>query len=211
MVLTDAHAHFERKAVKSDVSSETELRVQDDCYRACTAILRCAGRMPPKSVEGMSSHITNKLIAFERSSERESVRENVSPHIALLCLWGLTEDVAKSLSSSIEAALSDGKELAENSFERVVISSNKRKSTRSTLATQDLSVPLLPPQIALAVLCDILSGPDPSSIAARSIIIQSASACGLLEQALERATVFAEKIMLADPVSLTIVFGCEIQ
>jgi hypothetical protein len=105
--LTDVHSHFERKAADIVVLDKKGTKFRVDCYRTCAAILRCAGRLPPKAAEGLESHISEKLADLNAHIDDNTVRENIIPHIALLCLWGMAEDVAASLADSIKSAFGD--------------------------------------------------------------------------------------------------------
>jgi hypothetical protein len=197
-VLANVNSHFEEKAYGCDQNTRKGLMVMNDCHRVCAAMLRCAGRLPPESVKGLAHQITSKLGGIE--NDGDAVRENITPHVALLCLWGMTEDVASSLASSI--AKSFGPE--ELTFEDE-IKGKKRRSGRlsrgGTVNTDTpLLVPRLPSHVAMEVLECILRGSDPSSAAARDAILSSASACGALEEALELGTISAERLLLSDPI-----------
>jgi hypothetical protein len=198
-VLTDVHAHFEQKAAESEQLGRHGPKIRDDCYRTNAAILRCAGRLPPKAVEGLASHISLKLADLKAGIDDDTVHENISPHIALLCLWGMTEDVAMSLSASIQSAFGDDDELVSpNVGGNGRPSSNKRRSGRNR--KEDLAVPPLPARVALEVLGDLLRGPDPSSVAAREAILSSSVACNAFEVALEMGTTRAERLLQSNPV-----------
>ena len=198
-VLTDVYSHFERKAADIDVLDKKGTKIRDDCYRTCAAILRCAGRLPPKAVEGLASHISEKLADLNTNIDDDTVHENITPHIALLCLWGMSEDVATSLSDSIKSAFGDDDDDASLNLDDSTNDSSKRRSRRNQKV--DLVVPPLPARVALEVLGDLLRGSDPSSIAAREAILSSAAACTSFESALEMGTTRAEGILQANSVS----------
>lgn len=197
-VLTDVHAHFEQKASESEELGKRGWKIRDDCYRTNAAILRCAGRLPPKAVEGLASHISSKLADLKANIDDDAVHENITPHIALLCLWGMTEDVASSLSASIQSAFGDDDELISPDVGDGKRNSNKRRSGRNR--KEDLAVPPLPARVALEVLGDLLRGPDPSSVAAREAVLSSSAACHAFEMALEVGTVRAERLLQSNPV-----------
>jgi hypothetical protein len=198
-VLTDVHSHFERKAADIVVLDKKGTKIRDDCYRTCAAILRCAGRLPPKAVEGLASHISEKLADLNAHIDDNTVHENITPHIALLCLWGMAEDVAAALSDSIKSAFGDDNDDTFLNLDDSTICSSKRQSRRNTKV--DLAVPPLPARVALEVLGDLLRGSDPSSIAAREAILSSTAACTSFESALEMGTTCAEGLLQANPVS----------
>lgn len=198
--LTNALTHFERKALQCELSgADDAASTREDCYRTCSAILRLAGRLPAKAVEGLVPHISSILASLsECDGDSDTPRQNVSAHIALLCLWDMTEEVAPSLARSIEAAFSGGHEL---NFASPAPNSRKRRSGRQPKKDEKVAVPQLPPRVALDVLGDILRGSDPSSVAARESILASPSATLAIEKALERGTKYAERL-LVDSVSL---------
>ena len=201
-VLTDALTHFEEKAAGCVVvddddenSNAKNEQIRDDCYRACASILRLAGRLPSKAVKGLVPHISSVLASL---SDDEGPRPNVSAHIALLCLWGKTDEVAPSLASSIEANFEGFHEVLFASPDPVT---KKRKSGRRKKSDGTLpAVPQLPPAVALDVLGDIFRGLDPSSVAAREAILFSPTACSAIERALERGIKNAERLLAGDSV-----------
>ena len=188
--LTNALTHFEQRASEKSHNEQT----RDECYRTCAAILRLAGRLSSKAVQGLVPHISSVLSSLARTSAVQP-RQNVSAHIALLCLWGKTDEVAPSLASSIEADFESYHELLFASPEE---KSKKRKSGRSPKV--GLAVPPLPPAVALDLLADIFRGSDPSSVAARDSILLSASSSNAIERALERGTRHAERLLAGDSV-----------
>lgn len=199
-VLANVHAHFEEMASGCDQTNSKELRIIEDCHRVCSAILRCAGRLEPESVKGLAHQITSKLGAIE--DEDGFAHENITPHVALLCLWGMTEDVAHSLASSIVKSFSH----VDFGFDKETIG-KKRKSGRSGKVSEDsvkhnapFRVPQLPSHVAIEVLESILRGSDPSSAAARNAILLSSAACSAIEKALEKGTIYVEHLLLSDPV-----------
>ena len=195
-VLGNVNSHFDKKAAAFNVSNRSDSIALNNCHRTCASILRCAGRLSPKSVEGLASQITLKLAAI--GEDKSKGNENIAPHIALLCMWGLTEDVSKSLASSIVKAFDDDDELATPTFEEFSNVSNKRKAGPGGRFPERV-VPPLPPRVAMSVLEEILRGSDPSSIAARCAILASDAACNAFERALERGTTSAQRLLKFEP------------
>ena len=193
-ILTTALNHFERKAAEVSEDEKFSSTVRDDCYRTCAAILRSAGRLPAKAVEGLVSHISSMLSKLNIDGEAADMKQNVSAHIALLCLWDMTDEVAPSLANSIEAAFEGDHELLFGSPEPM---SRKRKPGASK-KKNILAVPPLPPRLALGVLEDILRGLDPSSVAARESILESQIARNAIEKSLERGIRYAERLLAKD-------------
>jgi condensin-2 complex subunit G2 len=194
--LTNALTHFERKAAMAE-SEGTDARtiVQEECYRTCAAILRTAGRIPAKAVEGLVPYIASVLESLTDTDDSRT-SQNVTAHIALLCLWDMSEKVASSLAASIESAFPS---VQGSIFGSPLSDPRKRRSAR-TMKESDLRVPELPARMALKVLGDILRGSDPSSVAAREFILCSNTASRLIEQALEKGTKCAERVLAGDPV-----------
>jgi len=129
--LTDVHSHFERNAADIVVLDRKGTKIRDDCYHTCAAILRCAGRLPPKAVEGLASHLSEKLADLNAHFHDNTVLENTTPHIALLCLWEMTEDVAASFSDSIKSVFGDDNDDTFLNLDDSTIGSSKRRSRRN--------------------------------------------------------------------------------
>lgn len=180
-ILTDALTHFERKARNEEV--------RDDCHRTCAAILRLAGCLPASAVPEMMDRISVVLEKCKKSPP--------TAHLALFCVWGRADAVASSLAAAIESEFEGNHELL---FASPEANSKKRKSGRSG-RRQTMGVPHLPSELALQVVGDILRGADPSNKAARWAILESDVACLALEQALQRGTKHAERLLERDSVS----------
>lgn len=193
-VLSNVNAHFEEQAEAMD--SEEAVH---DCHRVCSAILRCAGRLSPEHVDGLATQVTKKL-----ESVSDDAPTDLTPHIALLCLWGMTMDVAKSLSSSLMAAFGEDA-YTSPSFDDVVPGTRKRRS----VSRRKGAVPSLPAAAAMRILEDILRGADPSSVAARDALLSSTVACIEIEGSLESGTACAERLLLSGEVC-TSICSCEL-
>mmetsp|Transcript_26643 Transcript_26643/g.39518 ORF Transcript_26643/g.39518 Transcript_26643/m.39518 type:complete len:885 (-) Transcript_26643:242-2896(-) len=195
-VLTDVHTHFDEKAnecVNDDESEESSsLKIQADCHRVCASLLRCAGRMPINAVVGLSNHLTTKLKHVK--DDREDT--NLAPHIALLCLWGKTDEVAVSLAKSISKVFGKS-DIFSDENELAIMDESERHTRKRRQGGEAAvpSIPCLPASIALRVIGNILSGPDPSCIAARESILHSGVACNALFKSLEGAHRAAEKLL----------------
>ena len=74
------------------------------------------------------AHISSKLADLKANIDDDTVHENITPHIALLCLWGMTEDVALSLLTSIQLAFGDDNELISADIGDGKHSLNKKRS-----------------------------------------------------------------------------------
>jgi condensin-2 complex subunit G2 len=199
--LTNLLAHFEQKAAESDNGHDDEQSSKRaDCLRTCAAILSCAGRLPQDAVDGIVPHISSTLASLsDEDVGMNSSRRHVSAHIALLCVWGMTDEVASSLASSIESAF--GNESALSSPWSEDDSGNKKtrasSSRHSRNSSEKIIVPSIPSIIAWAALEDILQGSDPTSVATRESILSSPVACSSIENALQRGTNYAERLLTA--------------
>ena len=194
-VLANVNSHFEEKAHTCDETTNGGVKIVEDCHRVCAAILRCAGRLSPESVMGLAHQVVSKLDSID--NERDMSRENVTPHVALLCLWGMTEAVSESLAMSISVTFDYDKAIFDD-----MSRGKKRRSRRARDSTPNLKAPLGVPQlsshVAMEVLESILRGSDPSSVAARQAILSSRGASTTLEQALEKGQELAERLLKCD-------------
>ena len=187
-VLTDALSHFEQK--HEDAVKDEDKVQQMECRRICSAILRCAGNLTPAVVDGLS---------FRISTMEVTENTNLTAHMALLCVWGMEEDVAKAIGKSIKQGLMD--ETDEDAMmeepRRQSTKRNARSEKRKGEVAEDDMLPFanMPASLAIASLSNILRGVDPSCVAARDAILDSASACSALEGALDAATSTAERML----------------
>ena len=190
--LLDLLTHFETKA--TDLKAKTEDNgVQEDCYRIIACLLSCAGRLPREAVDGLVPYIGSKLKQLKERDASQTGSPNVTPHIALLCLWNLTDEVASSLAVSIESTFDNDFDITFTSQDDA---SRKRKSGRSKREESQHLLPRLPHTTALQVLGELLRGSDPSSVSARESIFNSRSASSVLEKSLLRGTRYAEKMLV---------------
>lgn len=160
-VLTEVYSHFESKTVEDLEDSKMA-----ECSRACVAILNCAGKMKETEIDGLRAHVIGELSKATDMPPEKRTRVNFSPNMALLCQWGMTEDVAQCLSSSILNYFSpenpDGKPRQ----------TKKRKQRGKKAATKD-ELPQLDIETSLGILGNILKGSYPASLSARDSIIKS--------------------------------------
>ena len=178
------------EAVERDEMCKTE------CHQVCATLLRCSGQMPNESVIGLS-----KLMFTKMESVKEEVESyKISPHIALLCLWGKTDDISISLAKSISKGFGRKNIFGNDSTlftEESLDSSRKRKQSKASGS----SVPSLPPRVALCVISRILQGFDPSCRAARECMMKSDVGSTALLNALEDSHHHAEEILRVNQVS----------
>lgn len=202
-VLTDALSHFEQKHEEA-VDNEDKAR-QMECQCIGSAILRCAGNLTPAVVDGLSSRISTMEV---------TENTNLTAHMALLCVWGMEEDVAKSIGKSIKRGLMEVTD-EDAMMEEPRRQSTKRNRKGAAAADEEDALPFanMPASLAIASLSNILRGVDPSCVTARDAILDSASACSALEGALDAATSTAERMLTSsdyDPDSdkVALVLAC---
>ena len=190
-VLTEVYCHFSSKFDSDDVEDANE------CYRACVAILNCAGKIDESKIEGLRVHIVNELSKSNDMPEDERVTANFSPSLSLLCAWDMTEDVAQCLASSIKLYFERGSDEELNT-------STKRKSKRTKgkkgkkATNEDGTLPSLKVDVCLNILGHVLKGSYPASAAARMSILESEASFSALSSSLLTAKSTAER-MIEDP------------
>ena len=173
-----------------------------DCHRACVALLNCAGKVEESKVEGMRSHIIRELCKSSDMPAEPRRTANFAPNVALLCAWGMTDDVAKCLASSISqyfAGDTDGmsaSRLAQKSGSR------KRKQRGKKQVADEAALPTkLDVDVCLHILGGVLKGSYPASILARESILESETAFNDIASALQTAKSAAERMLLPQIVS----------
>mmetsp|Transcript_7266 Transcript_7266/g.10631 ORF Transcript_7266/g.10631 Transcript_7266/m.10631 type:complete len:1184 (+) Transcript_7266:279-3830(+) len=190
--LSTVYSYFDGNASINAEDTEQTL----NSHRICAALLRCAGRLDQKRVQGLTQQITAKLSCDEASHD-------LTPHVALLCLWGKTEEVIETLSASIIGGLCT----QDDTFEDPDLYLNKAAGGNKAETT---IMPQLEPYKAMEVIDTILRGEDPSSIAARKVILESE--CQALYDALEKGIHFAERLLqsISDHPNVTLILqACE--
>jgi condensin-2 complex subunit G2 len=188
--LTFVLTFYERKIknLQADTGGEDEFATDLDCYhQICSSILHCAAMLPTKAVDGLVPYIFSVLSATKSFDE---TCDSLTSHVALLCHWGMVDEVASSLSESVRSSFSHN--TLFGSPESPV---HMRRSGRSRTSKEVLSIPLLPPRVALHVLGDILRGTNPSCQSARAAIMNTPCACDVMETTLAQGTRQAEFIL----------------
>ena len=191
-MLTDAHAYFEGKAAKALAQNNSEHRFYSN--RVCAALLQCAGNMPITAISGLVLALTDKLRMASEMSEgaiTEATAKELTPHIALLCLWGKSDQVCFSLANSVEVFMTG----EEDDGDATPKKGNKRRAQEVSTNAGTSLLPKLSPACALLILKTIMSASDASSIAARSNILTDDVARTVLEGALDSARGAAERFM----------------
>ena len=200
-VLTEVYCHFEAKVEQgSDDDSEEGNAKMADCRRACDAILNCAGMLDESKIEGLRPYIVEELSKASEMSVERRMKSNLSPNVALLCAWGMTEEVAESLASSISDYFTGDIDDPSVSFTRK--SDSSRRNTRSKKkAATDEALPKMDIDVCLGVLGHMLKGADASSLSTREAILKSDTAFQALVAALEKAKTATEQMLKSKRVS----------
>ena len=199
--LVNLLTHFEQKATDDEEGNGNPGDSRDDCFRICAAILRFAAWLPHNNLEdSMASHAATMISSY--TEERlASSRHRLCAYVALLCLYGMTDDVASALASSIETAFGDDVTYASPYFESDDSRQKKtRRSSRRSRENGKVLLPAISPKIAWDIIEEMLRGSNPSSMSTREIVLSSPPACNSIEKALERGTALAERLLDTDSV-----------
>ncbi|KAL9182845.1 hypothetical protein ACHAXT_004124 [Thalassiosira profunda] len=183
-MLTEVYCHFEAKCAAEGELEESKM---EDCFRACGAILNSAGRMDETAVYGLRAHVIGQLSKSSELPPEKQMTVNFGPNVALLCAWGMTEEIAQCLASSISQYFSDD---IDASFTRKSRASRKRKPRGKKQASDD-ALPQLEIDVSLITLGHILRS---TNATARESILQSESAFTTLASALKTAQSAAERL-----------------
>jgi condensin-2 complex subunit G2 len=195
--LTNLLTHFASKAAATTCENRTR---RDDYHRTCTAILHCAGLMPPDMVDGLVPSVVSVLNSVSQGDCDRQQQGSIAPYLALFCHWNMVEEVASSLASSIEAFFENDR----SSLFSCSTSGPRRRKTRRSDNKQkqqpDDVVPRLPSRVALEGLRDIMRGSDPNTIAARESILGSPTSSNVIGASLERGLQHAERLFGPDSI-----------
>ena len=171
----------------------------DDCLRTFSALLRCLAQLPKQTVDRISNFIYGSMSSWNQDYRSPHL---VLSHLAPLCAWGMTPEVAEALSRSIHLPFNDESNIfsplsisLDESMALRRVSTSRRKSNRS------LAIPEQDPWTALAVINMILQSRDPTSTFLKEQILKCEKSCASIKSALERGITLAEKVFVADVVS----------
>lgn len=204
-ILTDLFSYFGNK-IYGEWESESDIHVKrrSECHRICSSILSCAGMMTPDTTAGLPKLLESHIGEYCKVTRKRQEEVSLSPVIALFCSWGLHQDVATSFYNSISSVFGDDDEADENllcdgDYVGVLGCSNRSKRKQSSSRKSDVIassvIPELPAITTLKLIGTILNGTDSYSIAARDALLSSETACSTIENALEKGTIVAEKIL----------------
>jgi len=203
--LTELFSYFNAK-INTNLENETNvsLRRRSECNRICTSLLCCAAKLSPETAVGLSSLLSLHIDAYRKMTEMKKERINICPVFALFCSWGMHQNVADSFSNSILSEFEDNNDSEEVLFNDEAdvgilgcTRRNKRKKAALENSVKDASsmIPQLSAEDTINLIDKILSGTDPACISARDDLISSEMACSVIENALEKGTILAERIL----------------
>lgn len=174
------------------------LLIQEDCYRICSAIVSCAGRLPSHSVKSLASSIIKSIQQDAQFNVSSNVHiSNSTAYIsALICDWDMADQFVASFTSSIRSILykivtDDNNPSFLGSPMAISAESKKRRSGRSIVSSKSrhvtddeniLALLQLPTLMVVNVLNAIILGSDPNNALARDAILSSTKATDDLEQ-----------------------------
>jgi hypothetical protein len=196
---TELYTHFENKVGTLHDNLSTNLvnnGNECECFRICSALLRCAAMIPEQSLQGLSKHLKSVI-----SNSRKQIRPmDISLPISLLCLWGHKEVILLSLASAINSGL--GKMSHTVGLREVSQVSDKIKKRSKSKGREDAEVAFdLSAESAIRVLGKILSGSDPIYVASRKLVLHSEGPLKAIEEALKKQ-IFSIEEALKPAVSL---------
>ena len=153
-------------------------------------------------IDGMATYLSSTLENIGRMNPLEADKINLAPHIALYCAWGMHEDIASSLASSIKFPNMDDLAIeidVEKDNSPTSITRGKRKI--GDVSIDSSMIPEVPIRVALKSLDNILRGDDLCFAFARKSILSSSTACSCIQKSLEIGTKSATKILSQEYVS----------
>ena len=205
--IVDLCIYFEDK-MKNKIDSN-EGKTVEECKRICVALLHCAGNLDPDNVRGFSSLLSSRIetLKTKRGDATESCMVSMlTSHIAVLCMWGMSDDVAFALSSYISNEFQvnndfNAEEDYHNDNDAYETSPVRKKKRKTSKIDEDINkngsyiIPPLSGKVATQILGNLLLGASQSSLIARERILSSDIACSSIESSLQKATVAAEMIL----------------
>jgi condensin-2 complex subunit G2 len=195
-ILTEVYRHFVSKFDDVEMGDDEVA----DCSRALVAILNCAGKLEGGQCEQLRAHIVDELRKSHDLPTRQRMVADLSPNIALLCRWGMMEDVVQCLASSIRHYFEGDADEPNDSF-TMRISGDSRRRTRRSKNSDAENLPTLDIDVCLGIVGNVLKGSHPASASLRTSIMESETTFEAISSALETAKSAAERIMKARIVS----------
>ncbi|KAL3916057.1 MAG: hypothetical protein SGILL_005350, partial [Bacillariaceae sp.] len=186
--------HFEQLGLENFSSEEKESSRRIECFQTCSALLACISRLDNDRIK---SDVTDFVKSSLRSLCNEKIEDTVplvSSYIFFMCSAGFVDEVAKSLSTSIELSLGDDHSgLLSPAFEE---QNGRRKSRRSSLQKLNESfLPVLPSCMGWAIMDGVLQGSTPEQSSIRQAILASNAATLSIRKTFQKGIKFAERVL----------------
>eukprot|EP00980_Cylindrotheca_fusiformis_P016523 scaffold4949_cov134-Cylindrotheca_fusiformis.AAC.2 len=189
-------SHFEQISCENTSQSDAETQKRADCLRIYGAILRCLGQLPQDTVQGIVDLITTSMSSF---TDENRPLHFILSHFVPLCVWGMNDNVAHALAKSIESAYENEISfLSPSALSLDKSISNHHGSGKKAHDDGAVELPMLSPDVALAVVNRIIRGGDSSSAFLREQILSSERASSAVRSALNQGIVFAERLFLVE-------------
>ncbi len=186
-VITNLCIHFESKADNGDEATDVT-----KCHTICSSLLGCAGFISPNNREDLLSQLSDRLKDYCNNSGTDKNTFSVVPYLAVFCSWGMQQEVAKVLSSSVNSVFTD-EQTTDSSLQFSPVPSTRGKRKQSSNNKKEGSIiPQFPGEMGLQIIAQILRGRDSSSLAIRNALIASEDSTVEISDSLERATKAAE-------------------
>ena len=190
-VLTELYLHFVSKFDDMELGDDEYA----DCSRAVVAILNCAGKLIEGRCEQLRPHVIDQLRKMSNLAMKQRVNADLSPNFALLCQWGMMEDVVQWIASSIRHHFEGNASEPSNSFAKRISNSSRPKRRGNNADIKNL--PMLDIEVCLGVLGHMLKGSHLASASLRESILTSESAFQAISSALQTSMSAIERIMIA--------------
>lgn len=176
-----------------------------DCHVVSSSLLGCAGFLSAENRKEIQNEITKRLQDYSKISKEDRGYMNVVPYLAVFCSWNMAKEVALSLSYSVKRAFSeDDEDIVLLSPSASPPRRGKRKQSQVNGSTlSKFVVPVLQSEEAVSVVNTVLKGANPSCKTVRDAILSTEETTSAIINALEKATILAEKI-ISGPVASTI-------
>ena len=152
-------------------------------------------------IDGMATYLSTTLENIGKMNPVEADKINLAPHIALYCAWGMHEDIASTLASSIKFPNINDLIVEIDVQKDHLPKSLTGKKRKNDVNIDSTMIPHVPAKVALKSLDDILCGDDQCFAFARTSILSSSTACSCIQKSLETGTKFASKILSQEYVS----------
>ena len=199
--------YFEKIRTKRGKSNDLDDEDHEKLESISSSLLFCASYCPSKSLV--------KFCAIVKRHIQSRKEVNMLPYYAALCSWDLHDEVAFSISNSIDHVFN---EINGNKDEELILDSeiqdmpnSRGKRKHDSIVNRrpnKLKVPEIPSgKMSLTLISKMLSGKDLSCKKMRDMILSSEVASCAILTSLEKATTIADW-MIVNNVSLLVHYYC---